>query len=152
MRKVCHSQASMYVAALYHPPPALCGCYLLTRYEDLVWDLLGQVAERYRYASLASSPQLKAWVPNITHWSGPLNPEVLPVWRDASKVSQAWRHQLTFHQVQEVQEICKPAMEVFEYWLVSSEEEQRDLTKDLVLPREEIEAQTTGWGVFSDLH
>nr|XP_048674251.1 carbohydrate sulfotransferase 5-like [Caretta caretta] len=115
----------------------------------LVWDLLGQVADRYRYASLASYPRLKAWVPNITHWSGPLDPEVLPVWRDASKVSQAWRHQLTFHQVQE---ICKPTMEVFEYWLVSSEEEQRDLMKDLVLPREEIEAQTTGWGVFSDLH
>uniref|UniRef100_A0A8C3XTZ9 Sulfotransferase n=1 Tax=Chelydra serpentina TaxID=8475 RepID=A0A8C3XTZ9_CHESE len=146
MRKVCHSHAGMYLAALRHPPPALRGRYLLTRYEDLVRDPLGQVAEWYRYAGLASSPRLKAWVHNITHWAGPLDPEVLPVRRDASKVSQAWRNQLSFHQVQEVQEICKPATEVFGYRPVSSEEEQRDLAKDLVLPREEIEAQTKGWG------
>ncbi|XP_077688844.1 olfactory receptor 2B8-like [Eretmochelys imbricata] len=38
--------------------------------------------------------------------------------------SQAWRHQLSFHQVQE---ICKTAMEVFVYGPVSSEEEWRDL-------------------------
>ncbi|XP_044839973.1 carbohydrate sulfotransferase 6-like [Mauremys mutica] len=152
MRKVCHSQAGIYLATLHHPPSALHGRYLLTRYEDLVRDPLGQVAEWYRYTGLASSPQLEAWVHNITHWSGPPDPEVTAVWRDASKVSQAWRHQLSFHQVQEVQEICKPAMEVFGYRPVSSEEEQRDLAKDLVLPREELETQTKGWSVFSDLH
>uniref|UniRef100_A0A8C0FX08 Sulfotransferase n=1 Tax=Chelonoidis abingdonii TaxID=106734 RepID=A0A8C0FX08_CHEAB len=121
MHKVCHSQAGMYLATFRHPPPALHGRYLLTCYEDLVRDPLGQVAEWYCYTSLASSPQLKAWVHNITHWS-----------RDASKVLLAWRHQLSFHQVQEVQEICKPAMEVFGYRPVRSEEEQRDLAKDLV--------------------
>ncbi|XP_053902763.1 carbohydrate sulfotransferase 6-like [Malaclemys terrapin pileata] len=152
MRKVCHSQAGMYLATLRHPPPALRGRYLLTRYEDLVRDPMGQVAKWYHYTGLASSPRLEAWVHNITHWSGPQDPEVLPVRRDASKVSQAWRHQLSFHQVQEVQEICKPAMEVFGYRPVSSEEEQWDLTKDLVLLREEIEAQTKGSSVFSDLH
>ncbi|XP_060094236.1 carbohydrate sulfotransferase 5-like [Heteronotia binoei] len=139
MRKVCHSQVQMYLTALYQMPLALRQRYLLTRYEDLVRDPSGQLAEWYRFTGLTSSRRLKAWVYNITHWPtsntdrSDFNP--LGIQKNANVVSQAWRKHLDFQKVKEVQNICQEAMQVFGYRQVESEEEQRDLTLSLVLPR-----------------
>lgn len=139
VRKVCHSQAQMYLTALYQMPPALSRRYLLTRYEDLVRDPLGHLAEWYHFTGLTSSRRLEAWVYNITHWPtgsadrSSVNP--LGIQRNAEVVSQAWRKQLNFQEVKEVQSMCQLAMQVFGYRQVESEEEQRDLTLALVLPR-----------------
>ncbi|XP_066469154.1 carbohydrate sulfotransferase 6-like [Tiliqua scincoides] len=141
MRKICYSQAKMFLTALYHMPPALRRRYLFTRYEDLVRDPLGHLAEWNHFTGLTSSQRLEAWVYNITHWPTsndrqykPSAVEPLGIQRNARMISQAWRMHLSFQEVQEMQTICKEAMEVFGYKPVASEVEQRDLTLDLVLP------------------
>ncbi|XP_060615917.2 carbohydrate sulfotransferase 6-like [Anolis sagrei] len=135
MYKVCHSQVEMYFTALYHMPSAWRGRYLLTRYEDLVGDPLGHLAKWYNFTGLTSTPKLQKWVYNITHWpTSSERKEPLSIEKNAKFVSQAWRQQLSFKKVQDVQAICKEAMEVFGYKLMTSEEEQRDLTLDSVLP------------------
>lgn len=147
MSKICHSQAKMFLTALHHMPPALRRRYLLTRYEDLVRDPLGHLAEWNRFTGLTSSQKLESWVYNITHWPTSNDPsrfEPLGIQKNASKVSQAWRTHLSFQQVQEMQTICKEAMEVFGYKPVASEVEQRDLTLNLVLPRRAIKFHPTG--------
>lgn len=139
MRKVCHSQVQMYLTALHQMPQALRRRYLLTRYEDLVRDPLGQLAEWYRFTGLTSSRRLEAWAYNITHWPTSnadrtsFNP--LGVQKNADVVSQAWRKHLDFQEVKEVQSTCQLAMQVFGYRQVESVEELRDLTLGLVLPR-----------------
>lgn len=145
MRKICHSQAKMFLTALNHMPPALRRRYLLTRYEDLVRDPLGHLAEWNHFTGLTSSQRLESWVYNITHWPTgkdsqfkPSEVEPLGIQRNARMVSQAWRLHLSFQEVQDMQTICKEAMEVFGYKPVASEEEQRDLTLDLVLPQRTI--------------
>ncbi|XP_061469432.1 carbohydrate sulfotransferase 6-like [Rhineura floridana] len=140
MHKICRTQAEMYLAALYRMPPAWRGRYLLTRYEDLVGDPQGHLAKWYQFTGLTSSHRLESWLYNITHWpngkkSGLSRVEPLGIQRNANMVSQAWRKHLSFQEVQDVQTICKQAMEVFGYKPVGSEEEQRDLTLDLVLPQ-----------------
>ncbi|KAJ6668119.1 hypothetical protein lerEdw1_015496 [Lerista edwardsae] len=151
MSKICHSQAKMFLTALRHMPPVLRRQYLLTRYEDLVRNPLGQLAEWNRFTGLTSSQKLEAWVYNITHWptsrdsrTKPSEFEPLGIQKNASMVSQAWRTQLRFQEVQEMQTICKEAMEVFGYKPVASEVEQRDLTLDLVLPLSPIKSHPTG--------
>ncbi|CAI5767835.1 carbohydrate sulfotransferase 6-like [Podarcis lilfordi] len=143
MHRVCRAQAEMYLTALHHMPPALRGRYLLTRYEDLVRDPLEHLAKWYQFTGLTSSHRLESWVYNITHWStadsdqkpGISSVDPLEIQKNAKVASQAWRKHLSFQEVQDVQSICKEAMEVFGYKPAASEEEQRDLTKDLVLPR-----------------
>ncbi|XP_062977733.1 carbohydrate sulfotransferase 6-like [Elgaria multicarinata webbii] len=136
MRQICHSQAEMYLTALHYMPPAWRGRYLLTRYEDLVRDPLGHMAKWYHFTSLSSSPKLEAWVYNITHWpTSSDDADPLGIQKNANMVSQAWRKHLSFQEVQEVQAICRQAMEVFGYKPVGSGEEQGDLGLDLVLPQ-----------------
>ncbi|KAJ7317232.1 hypothetical protein JRQ81_003394 [Phrynocephalus forsythii] len=142
MSRVCHSQAEMYLMTLFYMPQALRRRYLLTRYEDLVADPLGHLGQWYQFTGLTSSPRLEAWVYNMTHWStGSDGREPLAIQKNAQMVSEAWREQLSFQEVQEVQVICKDAMEVFGYKVVETEKEQRDLTLDLVLPQRKIKSK-----------
>ncbi|XP_077180820.1 carbohydrate sulfotransferase 6-like [Paroedura picta] len=142
MHKVCHSQVQMYLTASQRMPPALRKRYLLTRYEDLVRDPVGQLAEWYRFTGLTASRRLEAWVYNMTHWPASdtdrSNVKPLGIQKNAEVVSKAWRKQLDFQEVKEVQSICQLAMQVFGYRQVASEEEHRDLTLGLVLPRERL--------------
>nr|XP_020670867.1 carbohydrate sulfotransferase 5-like [Pogona vitticeps]XP_020670868.1 carbohydrate sulfotransferase 5-like [Pogona vitticeps]XP_020670869.1 carbohydrate sulfotransferase 5-like [Pogona vitticeps] len=141
MSRICHSQAEMYLMTLSYMPQALRRRYLLTRYEDLVADPLGHLHKWYHFTGLTSSRRLEAWVYNITHWSTDSHEvEPLAIQKKSQMVSQAWREQLSFQEVQEVQVICREAMEVFGYKQVESEQQQRDLTLDLVLPRRKIKS------------
>ncbi|XP_042303360.1 carbohydrate sulfotransferase 5-like [Sceloporus undulatus] len=143
MYKICHSQVEIYLAALYRMPLALRGRYQLTRYEDLVGDPLGHLAKWYHFTGLTSSPRIQDWVYNITHWPTTSDQtEPLSIQKNAKLVSQAWRQQLRFQEVQDVQAICKEAMEVFGYKLMASEEEQRDLSLDPILPMNKMKSPT----------
>ncbi|XP_074928170.1 olfactory receptor 2B8-like [Chelonoidis abingdonii] len=110
--------------------------------NPLIYTLRNKEVHRTLQKVLGRSPAtqgtqagaLKPGVHNITHWSRPLDLVAFLVWRDSSKVSWPWRHQLLFHQVQEM---CKLAMEVFVYRPVTSEEEEE---RDIALPRKEIKA------------
>ncbi|EPQ05495.1 Carbohydrate sulfotransferase 5 [Myotis brandtii] len=80
---------------------------------------------------------LEAWIHNITHGPGPgaRREAFKTTSRDALNVSQAWRHALSFTKIRRVQELCAGALQLLGYRPVFSEEEQRDLALDLVLPR-----------------
>ncbi|XP_005862773.1 PREDICTED: carbohydrate sulfotransferase 6 [Myotis brandtii] len=98
---------------------------------------LPEIRALYDFAGLSLTPQLEAWIHNITHGPGPgaRREAFKTTSRDALNVSQAWRHALSFTKIRRVQELCAGALQLLGYRPVFSEEEQRDLALDLVLPR-----------------
>ncbi|XP_013359309.1 PREDICTED: carbohydrate sulfotransferase 6 isoform X2 [Chinchilla lanigera] len=135
--EVCRSHVRIADAALSKPPPFLRGRYLLVRFEDLARNPLAEIRTLYAFTGLSLSPQLEAWILNITHGVGPgaRREAFKTTSRDALNVSQAWRHALPFSKIRRVQELCSGALRLLRYRPVFSEDEQRDLTLDLVLPR-----------------
>ncbi|XP_029780080.1 carbohydrate sulfotransferase 6 [Suricata suricatta] len=105
-------------------------------FEDLARAPLPEIRELYGFAGLSLTPQLEAWIHNITHGSGPgARREAFKTSsRNALNVSQAWRHALPFAKIRRVQELCAGALRLLGYRAVASEAEQRDLAVDLVLP------------------
>lgn len=137
VREVCRSHVRIAEAATRKPPPFLSGRYLLVRFEDLARSPLPEIRALYAFAGLSLTPQLEAWIHNITHGSGPgaRREAFKTTSRDALNVSQAWRHTLPFAKIRRVQELCAGALQLLGYRPVFSEDEQRDLSLDLVLPR-----------------
>ncbi|KAI5136863.1 Carbohydrate Sulfotransferase 6 [Manis pentadactyla] len=137
VREVCRSHVRIAEAATRKPPPFLRGRYLLVRFEDLARSPLSEIRALYAFAGLSITPQLEAWIHNITHGAGTgARREAFKTSsRDAVNVSQAWRHSLPFSKIRRVQELCAGALQLLGYRAVFSEAEQRDLALDLVLPR-----------------
>ncbi|KAM6222646.1 carbohydrate sulfotransferase 6-like [Rhynchocyon petersi] len=137
VREVCRSHVRIAEAALQKPLPLLRGRYRLVRFEDLARAPLPEIRALYAFAGLRLTPQLEAWIHNITHGAGPgVSREAFKTTsRDALNVSQAWRHALPFTKIRRVQDLCAGALQLLGYRPVFSEEEQRDLSLDLVLPR-----------------
>uniref|UniRef100_U3C6I3 Sulfotransferase n=1 Tax=Callithrix jacchus TaxID=9483 RepID=U3C6I3_CALJA len=137
MREVCRSHVRIAEAATLKPPPFLRGRYRLVRFEDLAREPLAEIRALYAFTGLSLTPQLEAWIYNITHGSGPgARREAFKTSsRNALNVSQAWRHTLPFTKIRRVQELCTGALQLLGYRPVYSEDEQHDLTLDLVLPR-----------------
>ncbi|XP_040109438.1 carbohydrate sulfotransferase 6 isoform X1 [Oryx dammah] len=137
VREVCRSHVRIAEAAMRKPPPALRGRYRLVRFEDLARAPLPEIRELYAFTGLSLTPQLEAWIHNITHGAGPgaRREAFKTTSRDALNVSQAWRHALPFAKIRRVQELCAGALQLLGYRPVFSEDEQRDLSLDLVLPR-----------------
>nr|XP_003472156.2 carbohydrate sulfotransferase 6 [Cavia porcellus] len=135
--EVCRSHVRIAEAALSKPPPFLRGRYLLVRFEDLAQNPLPQIRALYAFAGLNLTPQLEAWILNITHGVGTGAPREAfkTTSRDALNVSQAWRHALPFSKIRRVQKLCAGALRLLRYRPVFSLDEQRDLSLDLVLPR-----------------
>ncbi|XP_004626048.1 carbohydrate sulfotransferase 6 isoform X2 [Octodon degus] len=135
--EVCRSHVRIAEAALSKPPPFLRGRYLLVRFEDLARNPLAEIRRLYSFTGLSLTPQLEAWILNITHGVGPgkRGEAFKTTSRDALNVSQAWRLALPFSKIRRVQALCAGALRLLRYRPVFSEEEQRDLTLDLVLPR-----------------
>ncbi|ELK36167.1 Carbohydrate sulfotransferase 6 [Myotis davidii] len=131
------SAPALHMAVRDLPPPFLRGRYRLVRFEDLARAPLPEIRALYAFAGLSLTPQLEAWIHNITHGSGPgaRREAFKTTSRDALNVSQAWRHALPFTKIRRVQELCAGALQLLGYRPVFSEEEQRDLALDLVLPR-----------------
>ncbi|KFO93037.1 Carbohydrate sulfotransferase 4, partial [Buceros rhinoceros silvestris] len=132
MQVICKSHAEIYKAGRQAIPSFLRDRYLLVRYEDIVRDPLARAAQMYRFAELPFTPALQKWVHNITHGKGQ-GAEAFDIGsRDALGVSQAWRKTLPFQKVEKVQNVCKDAMDLLGYQLVQSEEEQKNMSLDLL--------------------
>ncbi|NWH64959.1 CHST4 sulfotransferase, partial [Geococcyx californianus] len=132
MQVICKSHVEIYKEGTQIIPSSLKDRYLLVRYEDIVRDPLARAAQMYRFAELNFTPELQKWVHNITHGKGQGTQAFDIGSRDALKVSQAWRTSLPFKKIEKVQSVCKDAMDLLGYRLVQSEEEQKDMSLDLL--------------------
>ncbi|KAF6077009.1 carbohydrate sulfotransferase 4 [Phyllostomus discolor] len=131
LQVICQSQLEIY-KAVQTLPEALKQRYLLMRYEDLVRDPLAQTARMYEYAGLKFLPHLQTWVHNITRGKGMGTHAFLTDSRDALKTSEAWRSSLPYKKVSRLQKVCGDIMKLLGYRLVRSEQEQRNLSLDLL--------------------
>ncbi|KAM5296971.1 carbohydrate sulfotransferase 4 [Glossophaga mutica] len=131
LQVICQSQLEIY-KAVQTLPKALKRHYLLMRYEDLVRDPLAQTARMYEYAGLKFLPHLQTWVHNITRGKGMGSHAFLTDSRDALKTSEAWRWSLPYGKVSRLQKVCGDMMKLLGYRLVRSEQEQRNLSLDLL--------------------
>lgn len=136
VREVCRSHVRIAEAALRKPPPFLRDRYRLVRFEDLARAPLPEIRALYAFAGLSLTPQLETWINNITHGAGRgERHEAFKITsRNALNVSQAWRHTLPFAKIRRVQELCASALQLLGYRPVFSDEEQRDLALDVLLP------------------
>ncbi|XP_014797884.1 PREDICTED: carbohydrate sulfotransferase 4 [Calidris pugnax] len=132
MQVICKSHVEIYKAGSQDAPSFLKDRYLMVRYEDIVRDPLTKTAEMYRFAELDFTPELQKWVHNITHGKGQ-GAQFIIGSRDALRVSQAWRKTLSFQKIEKVQNVCKEAMNLLGYRLLLSEDEQKDMSLDLLL-------------------
>ncbi|NWR65241.1 CHST4 sulfotransferase, partial [Bucorvus abyssinicus] len=132
MQAICRSHAEIYKAGRQAIPSFLKDRYLLVRYEDIVRDPLARTAQMYRFTELPFTPELQKWVHNITHGKGQGERAFDIGSRDALGVSQAWRETLPFQKVEKVQNVCKDAMDLLGYQLIQSEEEQKNMSLDLL--------------------
>ncbi|XP_064015851.1 carbohydrate sulfotransferase 4 [Pogoniulus pusillus] len=132
MEVICKSQAEIYKTGRQAMPSFLKDRYLLIRYEDIVRDPLARAAQMYAFAELHFTPELQKWVHNITHGKGQGTQAFGIGSRDALGVSQAWRKTLPFEKIEKVQNVCKDAMSLLGYRLVQSEEEQKNMSLDLL--------------------
>ncbi|XP_064579267.1 carbohydrate sulfotransferase 4-like isoform X1 [Zonotrichia leucophrys gambelii] len=142
MQVICKSHVEIYKAGSQAAPSFLKDRYLLVRYEDIVRDPLARAAEMYRFAELHFTPELQKWVHNITHGKGDGARAFDIGSRDALRVSQAWRNALPFQKIEKVQNVCKDAMDLLGYRLVQTEEEQKNMSLDLLFAQNSSEYQT----------
>lgn len=151
MREVCRSHVRIAEAATRKPPSFLHGRYHLVRFEDLARAPLPEIRALYAFTGLSLTPQLEAWIYNITHGSGAgaRREAFKTTSRDALNVSQAWRHALPFTKIRRVQELCASALQLLGYRPLFSEDEQHDLALDLVLPRG---PSSFRWASSTNLH
>ncbi|XP_066494034.1 carbohydrate sulfotransferase 4-like [Tiliqua scincoides] len=148
MREICKSHVAIYQEGSQALPRALQDRYLLVRYEDLTHYPLAKTAQLYQFAGLDFTPHLQAWVHNITHGKG-LGIQTFDTGaRNAMQVAQVWRKNLPYAKITRLQEVCKEAMELLGYKLVWSEEDQKNMTVDLLdveqlLPKQDRKGGTT---------
>ncbi|XP_053305778.1 carbohydrate sulfotransferase 4-like [Spea bombifrons] len=133
MQEICKSQAEMYLNATRSNFKGLRRRYFAVRYEDIVNEPVLMAELMYRFAKLDFTPKLKSWIYNITHGEGHGHSFVINP-RNALNVSMAWRYILPFNTTEKIQNICASAMDVFGYKDVKSEEEQKNVSLDLLLP------------------
>ncbi|NXR12537.1 CHST4 sulfotransferase, partial [Semnornis frantzii] len=136
MEVICKSQAEIYKTGTQAMPSFLKDRYLPIRYEDIVRDPIARAAQMYTFAELHFTPELQKWVHDITHGKGQGTRAFEIGSRDALSVSQAWRKTLPFEKMEKVQNVCKEAMDFLGYRLVQSEEEQKDMSLDILFAPE----------------
>ncbi|KAM3918944.1 carbohydrate sulfotransferase 5-like [Leptodactylus fuscus] len=134
--KICSSHVKMYKTAIYNPPPFLKEKYMFVRYEDLVRNPLKKVEEMYKFADLKMTEELAQWIHNLTHGEGSsIRAKAFETTsRDALNVSEVWRNVLPFQKVRQIQDVCKEALATFKYQFMDSEAEQKDMSRDFLLP------------------
>ncbi|XP_061834542.1 carbohydrate sulfotransferase 6 [Nerophis lumbriciformis] len=138
MQEICRSHQRMLEKAHRQPPPFLKGRYKMVRYEDVARDPLAEVSAMYDFVGLDMTTQLREWIHQLTHGKGKgsVREAFKITSRNATQVSQAWRSTLTHSKVKRVQEVCQGAMSMIGYRPVNSENEQKRLDVDLLVPRE----------------
>ncbi|XP_062997467.1 carbohydrate sulfotransferase 4-like [Elgaria multicarinata webbii] len=151
MRDICRSHTEIYAGGTLGLPASLRHRYLLVRYEDIVNNPVAEAARLYHFAGLRFVPSLRAWVHNITHGPGLGRRAFDTGPRDALHVSQAWRKTLPYLHVAKLQDVCKDAMKLLGYQLVTSEEEQKNMALDLLHPIHPCAAATMSSAITSTL-
>nr|XP_044993831.1 carbohydrate sulfotransferase 4 isoform X1 [Jaculus jaculus]XP_044993836.1 carbohydrate sulfotransferase 4 isoform X1 [Jaculus jaculus]XP_044993841.1 carbohydrate sulfotransferase 4 isoform X1 [Jaculus jaculus] len=131
MQIICKGQKDI-IKAIQALPKALQRRYVLMRYEDLVRDPLAQTSQMYEYVGLKFLPHLQTWVYNLTRGKGMGGHAFHTNARDALNVSQAWRWSLPYEKVSQLQQVCGDAMDLLGYIQVRSQQEQVNLSLDLL--------------------
>lgn len=136
LQEICRSHVHIYKKATVNAPPFLTGRYRMVRFEDLVRNPLEEMAALYEFAGLEMTPLLGDWIYTLTHGKLPSRDATFKVTsRDASYVSQAWRNELPHGKVRRIQQVCEEAMAVIGYRAADSEEQQKNISVDLLVPR-----------------
>ncbi|CAJ1057032.1 carbohydrate sulfotransferase 6 [Xyrichtys novacula] len=138
MQEICRSHVRINERAILKPPPFLKGRYKMVRYEDVARNPLEEIKDIYEFVGLEMTPELVEWIYHVTHGrgKGSLREAFDVTSRNAADVSQAWRSTLPHEKVKRIQEVCKEATSLLGYRTVDSEEEQKSLEIDLLVPRE----------------
>ncbi|KAM4614079.1 carbohydrate sulfotransferase 4 [Discoglossus pictus] len=131
MEEICNSNVQMYKTISKTNSSRLKNSYLMVRYEDIVNEPILKADQLYKFADLHFTPELKTWIYNLTHGKGQQSGFVISA-RDALKVSSAWRESLQFQTIQRVQHLCKEAMDVFGYQHLLTEDDQKNVSLDLL--------------------
>lgn len=131
MKIICKSQVDI-VNTIQTLPEALQQRYLFLRYEDLVREPLAQTSRLYKFVGLNFLPHLQTWVLNVTRGKGMGKHAFHTNARNALNVSQAWRWSLPYKKVSQLQEACGEAMDLLGYLQVRSQQEQGNLSLDLL--------------------
>ncbi|XP_047209000.1 carbohydrate sulfotransferase 6-like [Girardinichthys multiradiatus] len=137
MQKICQSHVRINERAILDPPVFLEGRYKMIRYEDVAHNPLKEMNNIYKFVGLKTSKKLEEWIYRLTHGNGKGTfKEAFQITsRNATEVSQAWRTVLPYSKVRRIQEVCKEAKSLLGYRTVYSEEEQKRLETDLVMPQ-----------------
>ncbi|XP_018419687.1 PREDICTED: carbohydrate sulfotransferase 6-like [Nanorana parkeri] len=130
MEKICRSQVD--INSVPKAAEVLKGRYLAIRHEDLANEPLKNVKKIYNFAGLQPTKDLEQWIYNITHKEVADYKGFMTFSRDSSKTVQRWRTALGFSFVNQIQEKCKAAMDLFGYRPAKSQKEQKNLTLELV--------------------
>ncbi|KAM4834003.1 carbohydrate sulfotransferase 4 isoform 1-T3 [Thomomys bottae] len=133
MQAICRGQEEILHAAQALPEP-LRRRYLLVRYEDVARAPEALASRLYEFAGLRFLPHLRTWVHNITRGQGTGQHAFQTHARDALNVSQAWRWALPYEKVSRLQEVCGDAMDLLGYRKVGSQQEQANLSLDVLSP------------------
>ncbi|XP_077342900.1 carbohydrate sulfotransferase 6-like [Lithobates pipiens] len=130
MKKICKAQVDINRVAKV--AEVLQGRYMAIRHEDLSNEPLKNIKKMYNFAGLHPTKDLEQWVYNITHKEVADKNGIMTFSRDSSKVPYKWRTAMDFHLVEQIQQNCKEAMDLFGYKPAKSQIEQKNLTLDLV--------------------
>ncbi|XP_012723099.3 carbohydrate sulfotransferase 5-like [Fundulus heteroclitus] len=138
IQEVCRSHLNIYERGIFNPPPFLEDRYKLVRYEDIVRNPTTELNDIYEFVGLQMTSEVEEWIHKMTHGkgNGGSNGAFQITSRNATKVSQAWRTVLQHNTVKRIQKVCKGAMLLLGYRTVDSEEEQKRLDIDLLVPVE----------------
>ncbi|XP_066518906.1 carbohydrate sulfotransferase 7 [Hoplias malabaricus] len=97
-------------------PPWLRANYMHIRYEDLVLRPVDELRRLYRFADLTTSPELEAFVLNMTRGRGYSSDKPFLISsRDAKEAISAWRERLSVQQVNQVEAYCSEVMRLLGY-------------------------------------
>ncbi|KAM9376148.1 carbohydrate sulfotransferase 6 [Pholidichthys leucotaenia] len=138
MQEICRSHIRINERAMLKPPPFLKGRYKMVRYEDVARNPLEEIKALYEFVDLEMTSQLEQWIYRVTHGKGKgtIKEAFKITSRNAADVSQAWRTILPHNKVKRIQEVCRGAMSLLGYRTIHSEQEQKKLDIDLLVPRE----------------
>ncbi|XP_075041986.1 carbohydrate sulfotransferase 4-like [Mixophyes fleayi] len=130
MAKICKSQVAINKVA--RTAKALHGRYMAIRHEDLTINPIQSLKQIYKFSGLHLTKDLKQWIYNVTHEEIKGKNGFMTFSKVSSNVIQRWRTALNFNSVNQVQQGCKEAMDLFGYLPMRSINEQRNMTVKMI--------------------